>query len=101
MCLKCFKEKRTSQYYFGNGSAEDALFGQELVFFCVLECFGGCEFVSQACYNVLRLFEMKPRLAFIRYTSSIDFCKFLAFEEKFEVTMQKIVLASSRSARSW
>ena len=45
MCLKCFKVKRTSQYCFGKGSAEDALFGQELgffVFWSVLDAMDSC-----------------------------------------------------------
>ena len=54
-----------------------------------------------ACYNLLRLFEMKPKLAFIRWMRSLDFCKFLAFEEKLEVTMPKPVQACLLAAHSW
>ena len=49
---------------------------------CVLEYLSCWKFVFLACYNVLKLFEKKTRLAFIRWMSSIDFCKFLAFEVK-------------------
>ena len=44
---------------------------------------------------------MIQSLAFIRYTSCIDFCKFLAFEEKLEVTMPKPVQACLLAAHSW
>ena len=53
-----------------------------------------------ACYNVLRLFEMIQSLAFIRWMRSLDFCKFLAFEEKLEVTMPKLVQACLLDAHS-
>ena len=54
-----------------------------------------------ACYNVLRLFEMIQSLVFIRWKSLLDFCKFLAFEEKLEVTMPKLVQACLLAAHSW
>ena len=44
---------------------------------------------------------MRPRLAFIRWMSSLDFCKFLAFEEKLEVTMPKPIQACLLAAHSW
>ena len=100
MCLKWFQEKRTRQNGNGFNFAEAALFGKKMVFLC-FRVFGKlCTHVF-ACYKVLRLFEMKPRLAFIRWMSCIDFCKFLAFEEKLEVTMPKPVQTCLPAPPSW
>ena len=44
---------------------------------------------------------MNPRLAFIKWISCLDFCKFLAFEEKLEVTMPKPIQACLLAADSW
>ena len=54
-----------------------------------------------ACYNVLRLFEMMPRLGFNRCASYGLFASLLAFEAKVELTKPKPVLASLRPAHSW
>ena len=50
---------------------------------------------------MLKLFEMSPRLALIRFSSYVDFCKLLAFEAKVELTKPNPVQASSRPAESW
>ena len=67
-------------------------FGQKWCFLCFRVFEKLCTRVY-ACYNLLKLFEMNPKLAFIRWMRSLDFCKFLAFEEKLEVTMPKPVQA--------
>ena len=55
--------------------------GRKVWFWC-LRVFGMLAIRVLACYKVLKLFEMIQSLAFNRYTTCIDFCKFACFWRK-------------------